>query len=242
MSSHEKLTAAADARKARLAQLQSLKRKQAPSDDQDDDDTSPQFESATTSTSTALTRTEEEEPEHSITTKYLSGRNYDPTTRDVKLGFDTLPIADPTKTLEYKAQQLALETRAQQDADESASGSAQDGGGGADLYKLQPKKPNWDLKRDLEAKMKVLDAQTEKAIARLVRERVEAQKGAAVALQEQEQKKVGGGGKNNGVNGGEQGEGEEVGMEGAELVEAMHLKEQEEERDRERDAEDEVVS
>ncbi|KAF1850042.1 uncharacterized protein K460DRAFT_360908 [Cucurbitaria berberidis CBS 394.84] len=214
MSSHEKLSAAANDRKTRLAQLKSLKRKQAPASDEQDEELQPQSD-----TSTALARTEEEEP--SITTTYLSGRNYDSTTRNVKLGFDNLPIADPTNTLEYKAQQLALNTKAQQEAE-----TAEDKG--LDLFKLQPKKPNWDLKRDLELKMKSLDVQTENAIAKLVRERVEAQKAAQKAIHAKKPST--------------DGEGEEVGMEGSELVEAMHLKEQDEERDRRRDAEDEDVS
>ncbi|KAF7447854.1 Cwf18 pre-mRNA splicing factor [Pyrenophora tritici-repentis] len=186
MSSHEKLSAAANDRKSRLAQLKSLKRKQEQISDApeatDSPSTQPQIE-----TSQALTRTEEEEP--SVATTYLSGRNYDPTTRNVKLGFDNLPIADPTNTLEYKAEQLALETKAQQEADKAEDK-------GLDLFKLQPKKPNWDLKRDLEQKMKPLHVQTDNAIAKLVRERVEAQK----AIREKQP--------SDGSNG------EEVGMEG----------------------------
>lgn len=213
MSSHEKLSAAANDRKARLAQLKSLKRKQAPTSDEPEAADTPSLQ-LQTKPSDAIGRTEEEAP--SVTTTYLSGRNYDPATRNVKLGFDNLPISDPTNTLEYKAQQLALETKAQQEADKSEDK-------GLDLFKLQPKKPNWDLKRDLELKTKSLDVQTENAIAKLVRERVEAQKTI------REKKPT-------------DGDGEEVGMEGSELVEAMHLKEQDEARERRRDEEDEDVS
>jgi coiled-coil domain-containing protein 12 len=214
MSSHDKLSAASNDRKSRLAQLKSLKRKQAPTSDDSEAADSPSVQ-LQEETSQALTRTEEDE-EPSVTKTYLSGRNYDAATRNVKLGFDNIPIADPTNTLEYKAQQLALETKAQQDS-ETAEDKA------LDLFKLQPKKPNWDLKRDLELKMKSLDVQTENAVAKLVRERVEAQK----AIREKKP---------------QDGEGEEVGMEGSELVEAMHLKEQEEARERRRDEEDEDVS
>ncbi|KAG9385220.1 Cwf18 pre-mRNA splicing factor [Pyrenophora tritici-repentis] len=195
MSSHEKLSAAANDRKSRLAQLKSLKRKQEQISDApeatDSPSTQPQIE-----TSQALTRTEEEEP--SVATTYLSGRNYDPTTRNVKLGFDNLPIADPTNTLEYKAEQLALETKAQQEADKAEDK-------GLDLFKLQPKKPNWDLKRDLEQKMKPLHVQTDNAIAKLVRERVEAQK----AIREKQP--------SDGSNG------EEVGMEGTENIKPSEI-------------------
>lgn len=215
MSTHEKLSAASNDRKARLAQLKSLKRKQAPEDTHNDDS----IDNAA-STSTDLTTTSEP----SVTTAYLSGRNFDPTTRNVKLGFENTPIADPSNTLEYKAQQLALATKAEQEAAQNDAA--------LDLFKLQPKKPNWDLKRDLVEKMRTggLERETENAIARLVRERVEGQK------KERERRVVSGKGE-----GSLTGEGEEVGMEGGELVEAMNLREQEEERERRRDEEDDAI-
>ena len=125
-------------------------------------------------------------------------------------------MVDPTNTLEYKAQQLALQTKAEQEKEK--------GDAPLDLFKLQPKKPNWDLKRDLNEKMRTggLERETENAIARLVRERVEAQKN--------EKLKIAG-----------NGEGEEVGMEGGELVEAMNQREAEEERERRRDEEDDAA-
>ncbi|KAF1960221.1 hypothetical protein CC80DRAFT_288822 [Byssothecium circinans] len=213
MPSHEKLSAAANDRKARLAQLKSLKRKQAP-DTEDTSSTPTDSNALTTSTSSALTTTESP----SITTTYLSGRNFDPETRNVKLGFDSTPIADPTKTLEYQAEQLALASKEAQEAEKKDDK-------GLDLFKLQPKKPNWDLKRDLEGKMRGLEVQTENAIARLVRERVEGTKRERIRE-----------GEKNGE------ESETVGMEGSELVEAMHLKEREEEDERRREVEDGDVS
>lgn len=215
MSSHETLSAAASDRKARLAQLKSLKRKQAPSEDGPSVPATEDGPSA--SPSMALARTEEEP---SVTTTYLSGRNFDPATRNVKLGFDATPVADATKTLEYKAEQLALESKQQQDKEKREEKPL-------DLFKLQPKKPNWDLKRDLEAKMRPLDVQTENAIARLVRDRVEAQKLARTSRD---------------ANSGDSAEKQEVGMEGSELVEAMHLKEKEEEEERKRDADEDDIS
>lgn len=215
MSSHETLSAAANDRKSRLAQLKSLKRKQEQISDAPEVAEAPSAKDQG-ETSQALTRTEDT-AETSVVTTYLSGRNYDATTRNVKLGFDNLPISDPTNTLEYKAEQLALETKAQQEAEKAEDK-------GLDLFKLQPKKPNWDLKRDLDQKMKGLHVQTDNAIAKLVRERVEAQK----AIRQKQPR--------------DDGTGDEVGMEGAELVEAMHLKEQEEERERKREAEEEDVS
>lgn len=205
MSSHEKLSAASNDRKARLAQLKSLKRKQAPTDDTSND-------TSLDNTSTALTTASPSSPP---LPSYLSGRNFDPSTRNVRLGFDATPISDPTSTLEYKAAQLALATKAAQEK-ESADAPL-------DLFKLQPKKPNWDLKRDLQEKMKTggLERGLENAVARAVRERVEGQRRAVVG------------------RGGEEGDGEVVGMEGGELVEAMHVREQEEARERGREEEEE---
>ncbi|KAJ4331006.1 hypothetical protein N0V87_009509 [Didymella glomerata] len=216
MSSHEHLSAASNDRKARLAQLKSLKRKQAPSDDTNDTDTS----LSTTNDSRALTT--QEEP--SVVSTYLSGRNFDPSTRNVKLGFENTLISNPESTLEHKAAQLALQTKQEQQKEKE--------GEPLDLFKLQPKKPNWDLKRDLQVKMREggLEVASQNAVARLVRERVEMQR------QARETKAVGGsvGAKENG------GDGMEVGIEGAELVEAMHQREVEEERERARDEEDVV--
>ncbi|KAF2013863.1 hypothetical protein BU24DRAFT_424895 [Aaosphaeria arxii CBS 175.79] len=208
MPSHEALAAASNDRKARLAQLKSLKRKQAPTEDDSHND-SPD-------PSTALVRTEaEEEPsERPVTEVFLSGRNFDPTTRNVRLAFESGPIGDPTQTLEYKAAQIALSSKEAQ-AKEAKEDQP------LDLFKLQPKRPNWDLKRDLEKKLESVDVWTENAIAKLVRERVEGQKKARSGQR---------------VDGDD--ERQEVGMEGSELVEAMHLKEQEEEAERKRGDED----
>lgn len=216
MSSYETLSAAANDRKARLAQLKSLKRKAPPTDDSETATNTDSTALTVPSTSTDLARSKSPD----IAATILSGRNYDPETRNAKLGFLSPPAGvDSANTLEAKAAELAIATREQQ-AKEAADDK------GLDFTKLQPKKPNWDLKRDYEAKMREsgLDVQLENAIARLVRERVEARK------KEREGKSA--------RHSGEEadGEGQEVGMEGSELVEAMHLKEREEEEDRRKEA------
>jgi coiled-coil domain-containing protein 12 len=213
MASHETLSAAANDRKSRLAHLKSLKRKQAPADD--DDEVVSTTDVTITSTSLAVTSPQDNESNH-VTKTYLSGRNYDPDARQAKLGFESAPIGDQTKTLEYKAEQLALESKKQQAEEEKENRPL-------DLFKLQPKKPNWDLKRDLGERTRMLHVGTENAIARIVRERVEGQKQARAVKQ----------------SGEVDGEKQEVGMEGSELVEVMHLKEREEEEERKRAAEDE---
>lgn len=228
MSSHEQLSAASNDRKARLAQLKSLKRKQAPSDDTGDDTATTATATAATPTPISTLTTSQPSDKPSVTTTYLSGRNFDPTTRNVKLGFEQTPITDATKTLEHQAAELALASKTLQEAEEKQSGAA--GGAAAaalDLFKLQPKRANWDLKRDLEEKVRSggLEVGFENAVARAVRERVEG------ARREREGRR--------GVDGVAE-RGEEVGIEGGELVEAMHQREVEEERERAREMAEEV--
>ena len=206
MASHASLDAAATERKARLAKLKSLKRKQPPADSEDPDtsDLAPSIPTEIIPTSTA-------DP----TTQYLSGRNYDPETRGPKLGFESAPNGDQ-ETLEDRAAAIALEMRGKEQREREEEKPI-------DLFTLQPKKPNWDLKRDVARKMEVLNARTENAIARLVRERVEGQKRKEVETSKNGQ------------------DGESVGIGGSELVEGVHLREredvEEERREREEDAE-----
>lgn len=151
MSSLNTLGAASDDRKARLANLRNLKRKQ-PTDNE-----------------TAEPESQREPSplgEKDIAALHLSGRNYDAETRGPKLGFDAPPTLGPEKqTLEEQAAEIESEIRQQADEEEKADK-------GIDLFKLQPKKPNWDLKRDLERKLEFLNARTDNAIARLVHERI----------------------------------------------------------------------
>ncbi|KAL4785123.1 cwf18 pre-mRNA splicing factor-domain-containing protein [Aspergillus varians] len=190
-SNHASLDAAATDRKARLAKLAALKRKQ------------PEPE----------TSAQEDEARNDIpdvTKKYLSGRNYDTETRGAKLGFDQTPTEGQI-TLESQAEEIAKEIAEQAKKDEDAEQPI-------DLFKLQPKKPNWDLKRDLDEKMKILNVRTQNAIAKLVRQRMDEAQRAAKA-------------KGAGANGNTQGE--EVGIEGEMLVEGIHVREREEVDDRE---------
>lgn len=190
---HASLDAAATERKARIAKSKSLKRKQSSTDP---DDTN------------VLTT----EPEPAA--QYLSGRNYDFETRGPKLGFEVAPNGD-AETLEDRATALAGETKEKEQKEEK-------GDKPIDLFQLQPKKPNWDLKRDVARKMEILNARTDNAIARLVRERIEEQR-----KKESE--------KNNGAS--TETGGENVGIGGVDLVEGMHVREREEQEDLKRDSE-----
>lgn len=198
-SNHTSLEAAATDRKARLAKLAALKRKQletVPSGEA--------FEDAQPANSTS-----------DVTTSFLSGRNYDPETRGPRLGFEKAPTEGQI-TLEQLASGIAKETAEQTKEEETADKPI-------DLFKLQPRKPNWDLKRHLDERMRILNVRTENALAKLVRQRIETAQRAARGRAS--------------MNSGEE-QGEEFGIEGETLVEGIHVREQEEAEEEQREMED----
>lgn len=196
-SNHASLDAASIERKARLAQLRSLKRKKPGSETNGDEFSHPPSESSIPASQSLRT------------TKYISGRNYDPIARGPKLGFEA-PPNENQETLEDRATQIANEAHRQAEQEEKDEKPI-------DLFRLQPKKPNWDLKRDVGRKMERLNLRTDNAIARLVRERIEGAKKKAQ----------------------ENGEGEDMGLKGEELVEGVHVREREEAEEKRRENEDE---
>ena len=221
-TSQTSLTSAADERKARLAKLASLKRKQPGSDT-----TVFQTESPADSQPSEPPSETQPLPTH------LSYRNYDPTTRAPRLGFDSsTTLLETQPTVESQSTTLltdTLSTAEQQEADLRAKEAS--GTGGVDLFKLQPKKLNWDLKRELQERYRRygVEQKTQSAIARLVRERIEGRKREAVAEKQKQ-----------GESSGQverDGEGEEVGIEGADLVQGVHQREREEEEEERRERE-----
>lgn len=204
MSSQASLSAAADERKARLAKFKNLKRKQPV-----DEVATPEGE-----------RPQSPPQEPDVSTLHLSGRNYDAETRGPKLGFEAPPtLAEGKHTLEELAADVETEVR------EQAAKEAEDDQG-IDLFKLQPKKPNWDLKRDLEKKMEVLNVRTDNAIARLVRDRIQgAQKEANKA--------------SGAANGSK--DGDAAGVDGIALVEGLRVREREEEEEERREKEEDAA-
>ncbi|KAM3432183.1 hypothetical protein MY4824_006732 [Beauveria thailandica] len=196
MSSHTALSAASEDRKARLAKLKSLKRKQ-PTDEVVAPEANERLPA--TSSHKEIEDADGEAAPPDVTHLHLSGRNYDPETRGPKLGFEAPPtLPDDKATLEQQAADLEAQVK-QQAATEAAEQK------GIDLFKLQPKKPNWDLKRNLEQKMDVLNVRTDNAIARLVKDRITAAQKAA-------QKSSGGE------------DVEAAGMDGATLVESLRAR------------------
>ncbi|KAI4598843.1 hypothetical protein KJ359_002736 [Pestalotiopsis sp. 9143b] len=209
MSSTNALGAVVDDRKARLAKLKNLKRKQP------GDEVAPP-ESARSPSPPAAAATELVSAELDVTRLHLSGRNYDAETRGPKLGFEQAPTMNMEgPTLEEKAAEVEAEAK------RKAMEEAAEADKGIDLFKLQPKKPNWDLKRDLDKKLEILNARTDNAIAKLVRERIANSKKA-----EKEKATTS-----------SNGEGEAVGLDGVALVEAMRVREREDEEEERREKE-----
>ncbi|KAI0479625.1 cwf18 pre-mRNA splicing factor-domain-containing protein [Xylaria cf. heliscus] len=202
-ASRATLSAASDDRKSRLAKLKTLKRKQP-----GDEIVAPESERSASPPA-------EVDVDVDVATKHLSGRNYDAEARGPKLGFEAPPtLGMEGPTLEEQA--ALVEDEARRKAAEDAKDDQ-----GIDLFKLQPKKPNWDLKRDLDKKIEVLNVRTDNAIAKLVRERIA---NAQAAARKTAQPLAAGGD--------DDGSGEAVGMDGVALVEGLRVREREEEEER----------
>lgn len=95
-SSHASLDAASTDRKARLAKLAALKRKQP-----EPDDTLPDADADTNIEDAGA-----EGGSPDVTTRFLSGRNYDAETRGPKLGFELGP-QEGQVTVEKQAAEIA---------------------------------------------------------------------------------------------------------------------------------------
>lgn len=193
-SNHASFDAAATDRKSRLAKLAALKRKQPEEDTNTAGDHDQELPDADDTT-----------PD--VTSKYLSGRNYDAEARGPKLGFEQGP-QEGQVTLEEQAAEI--ERAAAEEAAEESDPDAP-----IDVLKLQPKKPNWDLKRDLNEKLKILDVRTDNAIARILRKQAEDDKRAA---------------KERGAATDADDQGEEVGIKGETLVQSIHMREHQDDK------------
>ncbi|CCG84872.1 protein of unknown function [Taphrina deformans PYCC 5710] len=96
-------------------------------------------------------------------------RNYDPETNAPKLGFIDTPVPAEQETVETRAKELVEKTRTEDLTAREASDPL-------DLFTLQTRKPNWDLKRDLNRKLERLKSKQDTVVARLIRERIHASK------------------------------------------------------------------
>lgn len=102
----------------------------------------------------------------------LVGKNYDPETRAPRIGFDEPPTVrlQTGETVELVSQQL--ESATLEKLKSKGISSSDNGQQTLDLESLQPKRANWDLKRDIEPQLKLLEAHTQNAIVKMVRDRL----------------------------------------------------------------------
>ncbi|KZV92179.1 mRNA splicing factor [Exidia glandulosa HHB12029] len=91
-------------------------------------------------------------------------RNFDPETRQLR----KYAGEDATDTVERVVDGLAEKIIA-----EDAERRNQE----LDVFSIAPKRPNWDLKREMERKLAKLERKTQEAILLLTRQRLAAQKG-----------------------------------------------------------------
>ncbi|XP_025895455.1 coiled-coil domain-containing protein 12 [Nothoprocta perdicaria] len=104
-----------------------------------------------------LKEDEEEEP---VRHKELRLRNYEP--EDEELKKRKVPQAKPA-SVEDKVKEQLEAAKPEPIIDE------------VDLANLAPRKPDWDLKRDVAKKLEKLEKRTQRAIAELIRERLKGQ-------------------------------------------------------------------
>jgi len=95
----------------------------------------------------------------------LANRNFDPETRTLRKRQANVELED---TLEHNVKGLAEQIIAEDEAKRAQE---------LDLLNIAPKRPNWDLKREMEKKVAKLERQTQQAIHTLIRQRLAAQKG-----------------------------------------------------------------
>lgn len=129
----------------------------------------------------ALLRSTKRKREHDTIEESSSGkdqaetkmrhRNYDPETNAPKLGYLANPADDVEDTVEGRAKMLVESTL----TEDSAMGSEKRS---LDLTSIQPKKPNWDLKRDLDNRLAKVQGKQSLIVAKLVRDKITALKAA----------------------------------------------------------------
>ncbi|CAO3702632.1 unnamed protein product [Rhizopus stolonifer] len=96
--------------------------------------------------------------------KTLKFRSYTPNDENLKSHVNIATPGDVGDTVESETKNLTKEALAEHAEKEKEE---------VDLFNLAPKKPNWDLKRDVEKKLQKLDRKTQKAIYEIIRMRLE---------------------------------------------------------------------
>ncbi|KAF8197492.1 cwf18 pre-mRNA splicing factor-domain-containing protein [Pholiota molesta] len=96
----------------------------------------------------------------------IKSRNFDPESRTLK-----------KRTQEDAVMQDTVENRVKGLAEQIIADDEKRRAQELDVYNIAPKRPNWDLKREMEKKVAKLERRTQEAIHTLIRQRLAAQKG-----------------------------------------------------------------
>ncbi|KAF5315539.1 hypothetical protein D9611_004871 [Ephemerocybe angulata] len=95
----------------------------------------------------------------------VGGRNYDPISKTLKKRTPGEEIEDTVeKNVKGLAQMIIAEDEEKRQQE-------------LDIFNIAPKRPNWDLKRDMDKKLAKLERRTQEAVHTLIRQRLAAQKG-----------------------------------------------------------------
>ncbi|KAG6868829.1 hypothetical protein C0993_009711 [Termitomyces sp. T159_Od127] len=92
-------------------------------------------------------------------------RNFDTESRTLR---KHNPLDPPEDTVEKNVEGLAEKIIAEDELRRAQE---------LDIFNIAPKRPNWDLKRDMNKKLAKLERKTQEAIHTLIRQRLAAQKG-----------------------------------------------------------------
>ncbi|KAK9387182.1 mRNA splicing factor [Lipomyces mesembrius] len=170
-------------RKERLAQLRNLKRKREEERQEDAGATRNRLHEdeqpgEVQDRATSLEDSEDARYDEQVIASILPRRNYDPDTQAPRQGYLEPPTASNVPTVEEEAARIERAAAVGDEELEEEQGIEDE----ADLHssELQPRPVNWDLKRQLTDKLEILQRQTDVALNRIVRERLNGSKGTNV--------------------------------------------------------------
>ncbi|ODQ70169.1 hypothetical protein LIPSTDRAFT_176564 [Lipomyces starkeyi NRRL Y-11557] len=163
-------------RKERLAQLRNLKRKREEERQEDAGSTRNRLQEEeqpgeVQDRPTSLEDSEDARYDEQVIARFiLPRRNYDPDTQAPRQGYFEPPTASNVPTVEEEAARIERATAVEAEELQEEQGIEDE----ADLEssELQPRPVNWDLKRQLTDKLEILQRQTDVALNRIVRERL----------------------------------------------------------------------
>ncbi|KAK9495515.1 mRNA splicing factor [Lipomyces doorenjongii] len=170
-------------RKERLAQLRNLKRKREEERQEDAGATRNRLHEGeqpgeVQDLATSLEDSEDARYDEQVIASILPRRNYDPDTQAPRQGYFEPPTASNVPTVEEEAARIERAAAVEDEKLQEEQGIEDEAD--LDSSELQPMPVNWDLKRQLTDKLEILQRQTDVALNRIVRERLNGSKGTNV--------------------------------------------------------------